>query len=73
LRNRFVTAFGIAGTIDADVGDGLISGNLVEQTRQHRRIAGGVVGYFDSPDFQRGRGPDDGHWLYRNSSLDGTV
>jgi len=30
-------------------------GNLVEQTRQYRRIAGAVVGHFNGPDFQRGR------------------
>jgi hypothetical protein len=30
FRNRFVTAFGVEGTIAADAGDDLIGGNLVE-------------------------------------------
>ena len=55
LRNRFVTAFGVVGTIAADARDGLVSGNLVEQARQYWRIAGGVVCHFVGPDFQRGR------------------
>ena len=55
LRNRFVTAFGVVGTITVDAGDDLVGGNLVQQARPHRRITGSVVGYFDSPDFQCGR------------------
>ena len=55
LRNCFVTAFGVEGTIAANTGNHLIGGNLVEEARQHRRITGRVVGYFDSPDFQCGR------------------
>jgi hypothetical protein len=33
LRNRFVTTFGVVGTIAADAGDDLTGGNLVEQAR----------------------------------------
>jgi hypothetical protein len=55
LRNRFVTTFGVVFTIAADARNDLIGRNLVEQTRQRGRIAGSVVGYFDSPDFQCGR------------------
>ena len=54
LRNRFVTAFSIVGTIAAEARDGLVSGNLVEQARQYWCNAGGVICYFDGPDFQRG-------------------
>jgi hypothetical protein len=55
LRDRFMTAFGFVGTIAADACDGLVGGNLIEQAWQYRRIACGVVGYFNGPDFQRGR------------------
>jgi hypothetical protein len=55
LRNRFVTAFGVVGTIAADAGNDLISGNLAEQARQHRRITGSIVDYFYRQDFQCGR------------------
>jgi len=55
LRNRFVTAHDVVGTIATDAGHVIINGNLIKQTLQHRRIAGGVVGHFDRPDFQRGR------------------
>jgi len=55
FHDPFVTTFGVVGTIAADAGDDLIGGNLVEQARQHGRIAGSVVGDFDSPNFQRGR------------------
>lgn len=55
LRNRFVTAFGVVGTIAADARDGLVSGNLVEQARQYWCTAGGIVCHFDGPDFQRVR------------------
>jgi hypothetical protein len=55
LRDRFMTAFGVVGTIAADTCNGLVGGNLVEQEWQYRRIACGVVGHFIGPDFQRSR------------------
>jgi len=55
LRNRFVTAFRVVGAVATDASDHLVGGNLVEQARQYRRVAGGVVGYLDGPDFQGGR------------------
>jgi hypothetical protein len=55
FRNRFVTAFGVVGTIAADARHGLASWNLLKQAWQYRRIAGGVVGHFNGPDFQRVR------------------
>lgn len=54
-RNGLVTALRVVGTITADARDGFAIGNLVEQAWQHRRIAGCVIGYFDSVDFERGR------------------
>lgn len=50
-----MTAFGIIGTIAADARDGLVAGNLVEQVRHYRCIAGCVLGHFNGSDFQRGR------------------
>jgi hypothetical protein len=50
-----MTAFSVLGTIAADTYNGLVGGNLVEQAWQYRRIACGVVGHFNGPDFQRGR------------------
>jgi len=37
------------------MGLGVVGANLVEQASQHLRVAGGVVGHFNSLDFQ-GRG-----------------
>jgi hypothetical protein len=53
--NRFVTGFGVVGTIVADARHGHFSRNLVEQAREYRCIASGGVGHFNGPDFQRGR------------------
>src|SRR4051812_14908154 len=53
LRNRLMTALGVVGAISMNARDVLLHGNLIDQARQHRCIAGGVVGHLDSPDFQR--------------------
>lgn len=51
--------FGVLAGRDDRMGtapcDGLALCNLVEQPWQHRRVAGCVIGHFDSPDFQCGR------------------
>lgn len=42
-----MTGVGVSGTIAADADNGLIEGNPLEHSQQHRRIAGSVVGRFD--------------------------
>src|SRR5450830_302361 len=53
-RNGFMAAFRVIGAVATDARDRLVHANLVEQTRQYRRVAGGVVGHLDGPDLQRG-------------------
>jgi len=50
-----VTAFRVVGAVTTHARDSLVIGNLVEQARQHRRVAGRIVGHLDGPDFQRSR------------------
>jgi hypothetical protein len=42
-----MAAFRVVSTIATDARDGFIVTDLLEQARQHRRIAGTVVGHFD--------------------------
>lgn len=55
LCNGLITALRVISAIAANACDDLVIGALAEQARQHRRIAGGVVGHLDGPDFQRRR------------------
>jgi hypothetical protein len=50
-----MTALRVISAIAANACDDLVIGDLAEQARQHRRIAGGVVGHLDCPDLQRRR------------------
>lgn len=53
-RNGFMAAFRVIGAVATDAHVCIIHANLVEQIRQYRRVAGGIVGYLDGLDFQRG-------------------
>lgn len=55
LHNRFMTAFGVLGTINADASNGSVGGILAEQAPQYRRIASTIVSHFDRRYFQRRR------------------
>ena len=55
LGNGLVTAFRVVGAIATYARYSLVIGNLVKQARQHRRVAGRIVGHFDGPDFQHSR------------------
>ena len=53
LRNSPMAALGVIGAITIDARDALPLDDLLEQARQHRGVAGGVVGHLDRPDLQR--------------------
>jgi hypothetical protein len=46
-----MTALCVIGAVATAARDVLFFGNLVEQARQHGRVAGGIVSHLDGPDF----------------------
>lgn len=54
-RDGLMAALRVVSAVATDARDGFVIADLVEQARQHRRVAGAVVGHFDGPDFQCGR------------------
>ena len=48
-----MTAPGVIGSVGADLVDGLVDGDLVQQFGQHRRIPNPAASHFDRSDLQR--------------------
>jgi len=55
LCNGFMTTLRVVSIVTTDARDDLFIADLAEQTRQHWRVPGRIVGYLDSTNFQRGR------------------